>query len=324
MYQSELISAFKADYEIECIKRGMPEINLKSKYLALMLSKAVQDLQKKLGVIEASDTKSSISGTSEYSISASFMNPKVVKYTDYELIKATTEWIEKQYPQNGTPQYYAIKFEDRTAKLLLYPTPSVSSDTILITSNYAYALYSPSGATAQDFGSFDGSTFSGNTVFPTQYDQALLLGMMKQMFKDIQADYDKEWHLLRVKQYTGQKFTYELGEDKEQSKPLTYSKGVEVLNEDFPYKKLRYTALYDSHTVTEEYSKNFSDVVTAVDNGTRIIITSAGGEFTNKTRVYTNNSDVDCYQLTGSESTTIYIDYSGDYGEMEIFVDIYS
>lgn len=322
MLLAELVDAFKVDYKFECLKRDTKEIYLTDKYLALMLSKTVSDLQKRLGIIEVSSTLTSTNGTQAYSISSSFMNPKAVLYDSYPLEKKSTQWIKEQYAQTGTPTCYAIQYEDRTAKLFLYPTPN-SSETILLTGNYNYQLYSPSGGSTQDFGVFDGTSFSSNTVLPTQYDAAMLLGMMKQIFKDVGQDYDREISLLRVRQYNGEKFTYELGQEKYDKIPLTYSAGVTVLNEDFATKEIRITAAYGG-AITTDYTKGWNVAPTFVDDGSKIIITSSGEFSISKTQVDKNDDDADAYQVVGDETNTIHVNYYGaDYGYMTIRIRVW-
>ena len=311
MKLSELIYAFESDYDLECLKRGMQKIDLNPKYKALMVSRIVSDLQKRLGVIEAAISLTSVGTSAAYDISQSFMTPKVVTYGGIPLEKTSVEWIEKQYATTGQPYKYAIKYGSSTPQLYLYPTPNSSGDAIVLTSEYNYNLYSPSGSSTQDFGTFDGSAFTGNTILPTQYDQALILGMLKQIFRDLENDYDREINLLKVKQYTGLPFTYEFGNDTKEYRPLTYSQGVTVINEDFPSKEVRFTAV--DGVITKSFNKGFS-AITAVDDGTNITITSADSEFNPGTLVILNQS----MRYTQTGENTITIEAGTGYGTLTI------
>lgn len=324
MKTSELVDLFRADYSMQCALRGAKEINMPNRYIAAMISKTVSDIQKNLGVIEASDTITTIAGTATYSISSSFMDVQVVTYSELPIEKKSVKWIEEQYPQEGLPQYYAIQYTSSSAKLYLYPTPASSGDSVIVTSKYNYNLYSPSGSTSQDFGSFDGTKFSGNTVFPTQYDMALLLGMMKQVFKDVEIDYEKEISLLRVKQYRGEKFTYNLGMDTEEKRPFSSQQGVTALDIDKPWKYVRYTFTYGETVSASNNEKEiwgFTTAPTLSDNGSVITITSSGDEFTTPNLVEKNNDAVD---VNVTDTGTITVNYFGsDYGVLTIIVKIW-
>ena len=210
MKLNELIDAFYTNYLIACKMRGVEFIDFTKREQALILSKTVSDLQKSFNIIEVNTSKTSISGTNSYALTNTFMNPKVVSYGGNILVKKSTEWINSQTMQQGIPTYYTIQYLTSIPNLLLYPTPASSGDTIVIVSNLDMQIYSPS-ASSNDFGTFDGEVFSGNLNLPTVYDQAVLYGMLSQIFPDIKAQYEQEKILLKVKQYNGVKFEYKLG-----------------------------------------------------------------------------------------------------------------
>ena len=311
MKLNDLIYAFKNDYELQAELRGVKPIVLRHRQLALILSKIVSDLQKKLGVIEASYTSSSVSGTASYSISASFMNAGAVLYDSIPLKKKSMQWIKEQYSFSGTPMYYAIQYTDRTAKLYLYPTPdSDGDDNIVVQCKYNYNLYSPSDTT-QDFGTFTSGAFSSDTILPSQYDQALLLGMMKEIFPDYDIRYREECSLLRVKQYNGEKFTYDFGGDKETKDGLQFSHGVTELNMDEAEKYMRYEFEYGSVAQSQlKYQRGWNVTPTVLtDDGSIITLTSSQAEFNSSTKVTVNNQNVDCNVASTSSIT---INYFGD------------
>jgi hypothetical protein len=329
MNTEELVYAFKNDYEIECLKRDTRQIRLVDRQYALMLSKTVSDLQKRLGVIEASTSITSLRAISTYNISAAFMNPKVVKYgSDTAILeKKSTEWIDKQTSQSGTPIFYAIKYTSGTAALYLYPTPDKSGDTIIVTSNLNYGLYSPSAST-HNFGTFDGNTFSGNLVFPDQYEQALLKGMMKELFPklkhpDIHGDYEAEIELLKVLQYNGEKFEYHFDEfETDENEGIPTARGSTNVDIDQANKELRFTAVYGG-SISVEYTRDWVAAPTVVDDGTKLIITSSG-EFTMKTYVTPNSMNVDSYQVAGDETNTIHVNYYGNnYGTITVRIEVF-
>lgn len=310
MKLNDLIYAFKNDYELQCEFRGIKPIALRHKQLALILSKIVSDLQKKLGVIEASYTASSINGTASYSISASFMTPQTILYDGYPLKKKSMQWIKEQYAQSGSPMYYAIQYTDRTAKLYLYPTPDTSGDdNIVIQCKYNYNLYSPSDS-SQDFGTFTSGAFSSDTVLPSQYDQALLLGMMKEIFPDYKPQYLEEVSLLRVKQYNGEGLTYDFGGEKEVKDGLQFNRGVTELNMDEAEKYARFEFTYGAVAQTDlKYQRGWTVTPTVSDSGTVITITSSQAEFNSSTKVECNNANVD---INRTSTSVITVNYFGN------------
>ncbi len=212
MLLSELIYVFKNDYSLECLKRGTKEIHLFDKQIALMLSKTCSNIQKKFGVIEQNEQITLIAGTDKYSLTQSFMSIKNIEYwyqgnsaSTKVLIQRPVNEIEKQSALNGIPEIFTMLFNSSIPQIWLYPNPTVA-DTINVNYKLNFNLYSPSQVTTGDFGDYGitGNGFSGNTVFPTLFDNLLLLGLMKQMFKDMETDYRQEAIILLGKLTNGQ------------------------------------------------------------------------------------------------------------------------
>ena len=333
MILSEIIFAFEADYKFECFKRDVKEIIINAKFKALMLSKIVSDIQKRLGVIELTATYNSIAGSSAYSISSKLINPKVVKFGDYVLEKTTTEWIKKQTIQTGQPYKYAILQEGATANLYLFPVPDIAgTDNIFLQANYNFGLYSPNAGSSHDFGAFDGSDFSGNLTLPQQYEQAILLGMMKQIFKEFEVDYEKEMNLLKVIQYNGEGFEYGFNdhtETKEVSVPTT---GSVMINEitsaaiDSADKYIRFTIVYGAggtSTLIMESQKGWNSIPTLQsDDGNIITIVSADNEFAATTLVLKNNENVDANRVNTGEITLNY--FGANFGTLTVIIGVWT
>ena len=330
MILSEIIYAFEVDYKLECLKRDVREIGINAKMKALMLSKVVSDIQKRLGVIEATATYDSVAGSATYSISSRLINPKVVKYGDAVLEKTTTEWIKRQPAQTGLPYKYAILQEGATANLYLYPIPdSDGTDNILLQGNFNLGLYSPDAGSSQDFGVFDGSTFSGNLTLPQQYEQAILLGMMKQMFRDFEPDYEREMNMLKVLQYNGESFEYEFNDHTETKDISVPTSGSTMINEititDTADKYVRFTIVYGAggtSTLTVESQRGWSSVPTLLsDNGSIITISSADNEFAGNTLIIKNNDNIDANRV---DTGTITLNYFGsNFGTLILLIGVY-
>jgi len=55
--------------------------------------------------------------------------------------------------------------------------------------------------------------------------------MMKQMFKDIQPEYDREMNILKVLQYNGESFEYEFNDHTEVRDVQVPTTGQSIVNE---------------------------------------------------------------------------------------------
>lgn len=228
MILSELVFAFKNDYMLECIKRGVEQIELLDKQVALMLSKVCSDIQKKFGVIQLEVDVTTVIGTSKYLLTADFLSiDNVCLYynTDnkIDLTLKSDGWMRGQDALSGMPLYYSTRIESAIPFIEFYPVPS-EIYTVKVYYKPNFKLYSPSSTTVGDFGNYGltnqqtlpypqieyGGGFTGNTVFPSIYDNLIILGLMKQMFKEYEEDYIKESILLRAKQFNGEKLDYNM------------------------------------------------------------------------------------------------------------------
>jgi hypothetical protein len=206
MLLSELIDTFLTDYKFECVKRDVRQIELPPKYLVMILSKSVSEIQKNFGVIETSLPISILANTDKYDLTASVMKIKNVVSGEVRLVEKSTKWMEEQIIVSGTPQYYSSLYQSGTPKLWIYPKP-IDMGTLIVNHVSNFNLYSPSSTSKGDFGDYgitNSQDYYGNTVFPTQYDTLILLGMMKQFFKDVETDYLKEKIVSMAKQVNGE------------------------------------------------------------------------------------------------------------------------
>jgi hypothetical protein len=209
----EHVDAFKRKYKFECLKRNTayrPDL-LDDPFLALLLSEIVGDIQKTFGVIQLSTTIPVVIGTDKYNLSSSAMEIENAVIGTTTLTKKTPDWMQKRISQNGSPEFYTLLYQSAIPQIWVYPNPSATTDSLIVYYKPNFNFYSPSSTAAGDFGDFyiTNQTFAGNTVFPTQYDKLMMLGFLKQIFPDIQAEYEKEKSLLLVKQFNGEKFDYD-------------------------------------------------------------------------------------------------------------------
>ena len=324
MKLSELIYSFDMDYLLECSKRNAKRIDFTNPHKALMLSKAVSDIQKNFGVIECSLQMITQTGNNLYGLSNSFMVVKSVIYNGYPLQKTTTEDILSSVSPNSSPTKYTIQYLDDTASLLLYPTPANNTDTILVQGVFDYTLYSPS-TNNNDFGKFDGSTFSGNTVFPSQYDRLILLGMQKQIFNDIEEEYRREKLLLMAKQFNGQNLNeYRMTGVIGAGCPGTPRVGVVInqTSESDMLNTLKYVLIQlDSDIPTILKKSGYGVITVSYDSNLKTLTVLSVAEFSVRTFVEPNQKGTDFYWINTSK---INITPPDNYGTLvvKIYQDI--
>jgi hypothetical protein len=78
MKLNELVDDFLAYYKLECLRRGVTQIDLHPRLVTLMLSEVCSDIQKTFGVVESSTIINLISGTDKYTLNSSVMTVKDV------------------------------------------------------------------------------------------------------------------------------------------------------------------------------------------------------------------------------------------------------
>ena len=194
MIFSDIIEAFKNDYRIETLKRGVPEIPFNVKQLKLIFTKTLSDLQKEMNIIESAKTLTSTSGVAVYPLVRGFMRDKAVYYGSTKLTKISFDEIVEKTPTQQTPTYYAIRTAGEIPSLVLYPTPDTSGDQITVRYYEDFTIYSYSVGVDGKIA----STFNGYLNIPSMYDYALLLGMMSQIFDDRIPLYQKEKMRLKI------------------------------------------------------------------------------------------------------------------------------
>lgn len=196
---SGLIEVFKAKYKIECFRRQVPENSISNKLMILMFSESVGDIQKIFGVLETQMIRGFRTGVGKYSLNSSLMTVKNVVIGGMPLRMRSTDWMEKQISVNGMPTDYAIVYTKSMPSILLYPIPT-SADNMVINGVFNFDFADPTG---------DPNDADYDEVFPSQYDKLIVLGMMKQLYKDLEPDYQREKTLLYSLQYNGEKFDYD-------------------------------------------------------------------------------------------------------------------
>ncbi|MFC2135984.1 hypothetical protein ACFLTH_15315 [Bacteroidota bacterium] len=197
----EIRDNFVARYRLECMKRGTKLIEIGDKMIAYLISAAQQDVLRKIPMMKDTKSVSLTTGTYKYDLDTNFGDVESVRDSDYgELDRVTVKDLDIIEGTTGAPTQYAIEINDNLPQI--YFDAAETGKTITVNFSIVPNFYSPSGSTAQDWGSFDGSTFTGDLIVPDRYLEAIILHMLGQMFIDFKSLYDIEIDSLRDAQIT--------------------------------------------------------------------------------------------------------------------------
>lgn len=201
MTLSEIRDDIVRRLERECTLRGLPKIKIANKGIAMDISEAQQDIQRRLAVIEDSTTITTVSGTSEYNLPSNFGSIKSVTIANVPLKQVLASDIYNYPASSSEPIEYSLLISGNTQKIQFYPTPNAELS-VVVKFNVDSNFYSPSGASSQDWGTFDGSAFSGNLLLPERYTLALEYYVLSLYLPDYVAKYERELNSLRESQVT--------------------------------------------------------------------------------------------------------------------------
>lgn len=194
---SEARDVFVSKYKLQCLLRKTQEIDLPNKMIAFLLSQAQQDI---LNRVKALSTYKDVSLTAvtaftTYTLETNFGGLKgkpTIEGSELEVVSM------EELPTNGTldtgdpSQAKCAVYHDGTAwKMYLYPL-SNSTKTLRYWYYINTGFYSPSGVSAQNWGTFDGKTFTGNLKIPDEYLTALIYYMLGEVFNDFKILYLEE------------------------------------------------------------------------------------------------------------------------------------
>ncbi len=210
MIFEELLYAFRNDLEIEFLKRGIlgkNKIKLNEKQIKLIFSKIIADLQKEFKIIQSSQTISSLNGEQTYALTRDFMSVDSVFYNKTKLEEKSVNDIYNYSTASGTPNYFAIKWENAYPILMLYPAPNADGKDIIVKSYNDMTLYSINDGLDPKSNETDVTKY---LKIPTQYDSAVLLGMIAEIFDDKEPKYEKEKLRLKSLRHIDFKFDYNM------------------------------------------------------------------------------------------------------------------
>lgn len=306
MRLSEIRDQFLMQLKRECLKKNLPVPATENTMIAFDISEAQQEIQRRLKVVEKSASISLSAGYNTFNLPSDFGQHKAVTISDIPIKEMSTGEIQGAQSSVGETLGFAILVSGNSQYLMIYPTPSSTITAVL----YYYPdfnFYQPSGASAQNWGTFDGDTFTGKLQLPDRYAKAVLLYMMSKWFDEFVAKYEVELKLLRSARVISYKDTmdYNLGWDEERQ--VSQGGYVQTIQSEYS-KRLRITMIEGAQPVIV-LTEGFAGAITATESGGKITISSASSEFVQpNTLVKTEPLDLN-YTI---DPATIEIDtYSG-------------
>lgn len=323
MKLSELVDQFRALYLIESQERQIPKIPLGNKELAFLISASQQDIQRRLAVVTVSQDIV-LTGVNLYNLNSNFGNDITAVCGGTVLSKKPVKWIREMIAQSIAGDYYAIYVSGNTQQLLT----TVASGTLTIYYHPDFNYYRPSLGGSEDWGTFNGITYSGKLLIPDRYDMAVLYRMLAFIFPDFLALYEKELRSLRESRVGSceDRMMYEFGGDLETEAETTTSTSTTITSATIlstdadKFLRIRVT---DAGVATVSEASGWTTNPTVVNSVSSIVVTSADSEFTNYTHCERTQNDWEWSQ-TGSNTITVTPHPSSAWGQCEILIEIWT
>ena len=189
----EIRDNFVTEYKLLCTIRNVNEISIGDKVLASWIASGQQEICDRLKVIMKPydlyydamnefftyglpDDWGGLIGTDPQMEFDNAMNLPTIAQPGYTLEKGDVRKITIYNDGNGY-------------RVILSPLP-ISSGIIRFWYTVNPLHYSPSAGSSQDWGSFDGSTFSGSLPLPDKYKDLLVLFMLGKCFGDKKQEFE--------------------------------------------------------------------------------------------------------------------------------------
>ncbi len=195
MKLSEVVDGVILMYKTQCMLRRVNYVDFGNKQYALWLSAGMEKTQRRV-LATKNYNDLAVNGTiADYSLITDlnitdFGHDIRVQYNNNDLDRVSAEDIPNPTdPVSGDPTMYAI-YSKGTDVRIKFDTPP-STDTLPRLWYYRNTfLYSPSGVSAQSWGTFDGTTFSGDFALEDRYVTAVQHYVLGQIFPEYLGMYE--------------------------------------------------------------------------------------------------------------------------------------
>lgn len=313
MTLGEIRDDYVANLQREFFKAGKDMPNLNDKSIAMDMSKAFQDIQRRVNVIQGYNTITTSASNNVYNLPNNFGKMKKVMYSDLELEEISFNELITKENVTDYPTHYAMYPSGNTQQIVLYPTPN-DAYTVYIYYSLDLGYYSPSGDTNQNWGNFDGAVFSGYPKLPERYNNAVMMYMLGLWFPQWEAKYEKELMSLResrVSSLPSRKYSmggYKASKELKSMTILTTSSSTAstgVSSDSIPDKFIHIDYNWSTDTATIIDSSGWTTAPTVATSNNVITVTSSGSEFqTTKNLLSPSNTMTTWSVLAGSLTVT--------------------
>lgn len=205
MTLSEVIDLFTVKYKLEVAKRNVKELQIDSKMKAVLVSEAIQNARRETKEFQKYTDVTLVNAQFDYALPTDFGFLSFVEVAGQDhLTILSTEQLEQSIqdqnaqssqtnpiltPQSGQISYNCSVYSDGTTTYIKFDGTPLANPRVWYYPKSS--MYSPSASSAQSWGTFDGSTFSGNFVLSDYYVPPVIEYMLSQIFDDRKPLYDK-------------------------------------------------------------------------------------------------------------------------------------
>lgn len=298
MLIQEISSAFLTRYKRISFQKDLKVQQLNKAEIALMISEAQQDIQKRMDVVTGTNAITLVAAQNAYNCPSDFGKLKFATISGNVLDIVSDYNVLTALAEVGTPVQCAQYVIGNTPKILVNPTPE-AVETLNIYYSVDMGYYQPSGATSQGWGDFSGTAFSGKLLLPDKYDRAVNLFMLAQFFDEYELKYRDEILSLKGNQAAGSplRLDYHFGTPLKQSylSGITSSGGSGIVTTGATkvFKALIAQSGTNAPVITNLFQNNLSSLPVFARTSEGIYtITLTGAFTTDKTFLHVPNIDI--------------------------------
>ena len=312
MTLNEIRDDYVRSLKREFRKRGQPEPDIIDKSVAMDMSEAFQDIQRRLSVVQGYTTLTLEADKNVYNLPSNFGKIKKVMFSNLELKEVDFDEFIGYVDGEGKPTSFTMYVSGNTQQIALYPKPE-QAYTLYVYYYLDLGYYSPSGDSQQDWGNFDGSVFYGKPKLPERYNKAVKCYMLGLEFPDWEERYERELSSLKQSRvFSMPPRTYKMGgysTPKGQadmtvlSSSTTTTASTGVSSDAIPDKFYYFSYDYLTETVTKIDSSGWTADPTASASGGVITITSSESEFSANSLLITPNNTMTAFSNNASTAT---------------------
>lgn len=212
MTLQELSDNFHVLLKVQSKLRKVEYVNIEEGIIAQWISEAQNQLAALIGMLEAETTLTLVDGQMVYALPADFKRVKLVYIPMTAIPQNVSANQNVLMPPNYSPSdvvhvkgqralgvddfTYAVEWDEtnKNWQIEFVMTP-VGAPNIIY--SLLPGVYSPSGGGSQEWGSFNGTTYSGSSIVGDEYAPALKYYMLGEVFPDLRNRFREEVQVLQ-------------------------------------------------------------------------------------------------------------------------------